>query len=233
MTSVKVCHFKLVLLGDTAVGKSCLVVRFVRDEFFEYQEPTIGGEWNNQKNSCEAKLITCHEAEVVPLELDVHCEFPSWGIGYISQKNTNAVGKRGQREFLRWKYECWQIQNPRYRVAHCLLRTIRSILLLIVLLLLIILLCTCTEGMPEPDYFLVLVLFWGDTLYIQQEYVLSVWKYQYYTPLFIPLITLSNRPQTKSLYSISINSLLPRYGTAVEPTSRASINIIINISRAY
>jgi GTPase SAR1 family protein len=30
-------------LGDTAVGKSCLVVRFVRDEFFEFQEPTIGG----------------------------------------------------------------------------------------------------------------------------------------------------------------------------------------------
>ena len=43
MTS-RVHHFKLVLLGDTAVGKSCLVVRFVRDEFFEFQEPTIGGE---------------------------------------------------------------------------------------------------------------------------------------------------------------------------------------------
>lgn len=38
----RVCHFKLVLLGDTAVGKSCLVVRFVRDEYFEYTEPTIG-----------------------------------------------------------------------------------------------------------------------------------------------------------------------------------------------
>ena len=35
-------HYKLVLLGDTAVGKWCLVVRFVRNEFFEFQEPTIG-----------------------------------------------------------------------------------------------------------------------------------------------------------------------------------------------
>jgi Ras-related protein Rab-5C len=31
-----------VFLGDTAVGKSCLTVRFVRDEYFEFQEPTIG-----------------------------------------------------------------------------------------------------------------------------------------------------------------------------------------------
>ncbi len=44
MAAGRVRHFKLVLLGDTAVGKSCLVVRFVRDEFFEFQEPTIGGE---------------------------------------------------------------------------------------------------------------------------------------------------------------------------------------------
>lgn len=44
MSSNRICHFKLVLLGDSAVGKSCLVVRFVRDEFFEFQEPTIGGE---------------------------------------------------------------------------------------------------------------------------------------------------------------------------------------------
>lgn len=45
MSQGRTCHFKLVLLGDTAVGKSCLVVRFVRDEFFEFQEPTIGGGW--------------------------------------------------------------------------------------------------------------------------------------------------------------------------------------------
>jgi len=44
----RVCHFKLVLLGDSAVGKSCLVVRFVRDEFFEFQEPTIGAAFLTQ-----------------------------------------------------------------------------------------------------------------------------------------------------------------------------------------
>lgn len=57
MSSGRVCHFKLVLLGDTAVGKSCLVVRFVRDEFFEYQEPTIGGEQAGRWWSCETGVL--------------------------------------------------------------------------------------------------------------------------------------------------------------------------------
>jgi len=35
-------NYKLVLLGDTAVGKSCLATRFVKNEFYEHQEPTIG-----------------------------------------------------------------------------------------------------------------------------------------------------------------------------------------------
>jgi len=48
MSANRVCHFKLVLLGDSAVGKSCLVVRFVRDEFFEFQEPTIGAAFLTQ-----------------------------------------------------------------------------------------------------------------------------------------------------------------------------------------
>lgn len=46
--NTRIHHFKLVLLGDTAVGKSCLVVRFVRDEFFEFQEPTIGAAFLTQ-----------------------------------------------------------------------------------------------------------------------------------------------------------------------------------------
>ena len=41
-------QFKLVLLGDSAVGKSSLVLRFVRGQFFEYQESTIGAAFLTQ-----------------------------------------------------------------------------------------------------------------------------------------------------------------------------------------
>lgn len=40
----KICQFKLVLLGESAVGKSSLVLRFVKGQFHEFQESTIGGE---------------------------------------------------------------------------------------------------------------------------------------------------------------------------------------------
>jgi len=39
----KVYQYKLVLLGESAVGKSSLVLRFVKDSFSEHQESTIGG----------------------------------------------------------------------------------------------------------------------------------------------------------------------------------------------
>jgi hypothetical protein len=39
----KVYQYKLVLLGDSAVGKSSLVLRFAKGQFFEFQESTIGG----------------------------------------------------------------------------------------------------------------------------------------------------------------------------------------------
>lgn len=36
-------QYKLVLLGETAVGKSCLTTRFCKDVFLDYQDSTIGG----------------------------------------------------------------------------------------------------------------------------------------------------------------------------------------------
>ena len=38
----KSTHYKIVLLGDSAVGKSCLASRFIGQDFLEFQEPTIG-----------------------------------------------------------------------------------------------------------------------------------------------------------------------------------------------
>lgn len=45
----KVLNFKLVLLGDAAVGKSSCVERFVKNEFFEFQAPTIGAAFLTQQ----------------------------------------------------------------------------------------------------------------------------------------------------------------------------------------
>ena len=40
---------KLVLLGETAVGKSCILARFINGEFREYQEPTIGAAFSTKE----------------------------------------------------------------------------------------------------------------------------------------------------------------------------------------
>lgn len=47
-TALKSYQFKLVLLGDSAVGKSSIVLRFVKKQFFEYQESTIGAAFLTQ-----------------------------------------------------------------------------------------------------------------------------------------------------------------------------------------
>ncbi len=44
---------KLVLLGDSAVGKSSLVLRFVKKQFFDYQESTIGAAFLTQTLSLD------------------------------------------------------------------------------------------------------------------------------------------------------------------------------------
>jgi small GTP-binding protein len=44
----KIFQFKLVLLGESAVGKSSLVLRFVKGQFHDYQESTIGAAFLTQ-----------------------------------------------------------------------------------------------------------------------------------------------------------------------------------------
>jgi small GTP-binding protein len=46
--ATKTCQFKLVLLGESSVGKSSLVLRFVKGQFHEFQESTIGAAFLTQ-----------------------------------------------------------------------------------------------------------------------------------------------------------------------------------------
>merc|ERR1711991_1082924 len=46
--SGKIFQFKPVLLGESAVGKSSLVLRFVKGQFLDYQESTIGAAFLTQ-----------------------------------------------------------------------------------------------------------------------------------------------------------------------------------------
>ena len=48
MSNNKIFQFKLVLLGESAVGKSSLVLRFVKGQFLDYQESTIGAAFLTQ-----------------------------------------------------------------------------------------------------------------------------------------------------------------------------------------
>eukprot|EP00735_Rhodelphis_limneticus_P009006 TRINITY_DN2465_c0_g1::TRINITY_DN2465_c0_g1_i2::g.8794::m.8794 TRINITY_DN2465_c0_g1::TRINITY_DN2465_c0_g1_i2::g.8794 ORF type:complete len:193 (-),score=36.78,sp/Q5ZHW4/RAB5B_CHICK/65.33/2e-85,Ras/PF00071.17/7.1e-59,Miro/PF08477.8/1.9e-19,Arf/PF00025.16/2.6e-15,Gtr1_RagA/PF04670.7/0.00042,GTP_EFTU/PF00009.22/0.0017,MMR_HSR1/PF01926.18/0.03,DUF2624/PF11116.3/0.14,DUF258/PF03193.11/0.23,DUF258/PF03193.11/2e+03,KaiC/PF06745.8/3.4,KaiC/PF06745.8/47,AAA_16/PF13191.1/0.73 TRINITY_DN2465_c0_g1_i2:1015- len=55
--AAKAVHVKLVLLGDAGVGKSCLVVRFVKGEFFEFSEPTIGAAFLTQTVALSDSIV--------------------------------------------------------------------------------------------------------------------------------------------------------------------------------
>ncbi|KAD4982306.1 hypothetical protein R6Q59_001883 [Mikania micrantha] len=49
--------FKIVLIGDSAVGKSNLLARFARDEFYPNSKSTIGVEFQTQKVEIKGKEI--------------------------------------------------------------------------------------------------------------------------------------------------------------------------------
>lgn len=56
-SSTKPFQTKLVLLGEAAVGKSSVVLRFVSNEFAENKQPTIGAAFLTQKCRLEDKVI--------------------------------------------------------------------------------------------------------------------------------------------------------------------------------
>jgi Ras-related protein Rab-5C len=57
VANTKPIQVKLVLLGEAAVGKSSLVLRFVNNEFQENKEPTIGAAFLTQKCKVDDNII--------------------------------------------------------------------------------------------------------------------------------------------------------------------------------
>ncbi|CAF0845172.1 unnamed protein product [Adineta ricciae] len=55
--TARTCQFKMVLLGESAVGKSSLVLRFVKGQFHEYQESTIGAAFLTQTVSVDDTTV--------------------------------------------------------------------------------------------------------------------------------------------------------------------------------
>lgn len=82
--NAKAIPFKLVLLGESAVGKSSLVLRFVRGQFFEYQESTIGG----MNNCLEIYKVAAFLTQTVPLG-DSIVKFEIWDTGELLKRKKN------------------------------------------------------------------------------------------------------------------------------------------------
>ena len=41
--------FKYIIIGDTSVGKSCLMVQFIENKYKDLMDPTIGVEFGSKK----------------------------------------------------------------------------------------------------------------------------------------------------------------------------------------
>lgn len=49
--------FKFIVVGDTSVGKSCLLLQFIEQRFKNYHELTLGVEFGQKILSIEGKTV--------------------------------------------------------------------------------------------------------------------------------------------------------------------------------
>ena len=61
------------LLGETAVGKSSVVQRYVRDQFTENQESTIGG----RERMCRSNRVAAFLSQTIKVDNDI-VKFDIW-----------------------------------------------------------------------------------------------------------------------------------------------------------
>jgi small GTP-binding protein len=54
---VKTLHYKIVILGETSVGKTSIITRSTIDDFFEFQEPTVGAAFQTQSINLDDRIV--------------------------------------------------------------------------------------------------------------------------------------------------------------------------------
>ena len=62
------CFYPFLGVGDTAVGKSSSVERFVKNEFFEFQQPTIGAAFLTQSVQLDDVIVKFEIWDTVSLD---------------------------------------------------------------------------------------------------------------------------------------------------------------------
>eukprot|EP00766_Chilomastix_caulleryi_P000144 gnl/Chilomastix_caulleri/1137.p1 GENE.gnl/Chilomastix_caulleri/1137~~gnl/Chilomastix_caulleri/1137.p1 ORF type:complete len:165 (-),score=10.75 gnl/Chilomastix_caulleri/1137:309-803(-) len=58
MSTDRLASHKVVLLGDSGVGKTSLIYRYIKNEFSEYSEPTVGA-------LCSSKTVRANDHDVL------------------------------------------------------------------------------------------------------------------------------------------------------------------------
>ncbi|KAH8925123.1 ras-domain-containing protein [Atractiella rhizophila] len=117
--SMRPVQVKLVLLGEAAVGKSSLVLRFCQDDFQANKEPTIGAAFLTQKCRLEDKVIKFEIWDTAGQER-FHSLAPMYYRNAAASLVVYDVTKSGSLEKAKsWVKELQRQANPNIVIALC------------------------------------------------------------------------------------------------------------------
>ncbi len=49
--------FKYIIIGDTSVGKSCLMIQFIDNKYKDFMDPTIGVEFGSKRIMLDETVV--------------------------------------------------------------------------------------------------------------------------------------------------------------------------------
>ncbi len=83
--------FKYILLGDSNVGKSCLMSQFIEKKFHTALDPTIGVEFGSKKVTIDGRVVKVQIWDTAGTE---------------NYRSITRSYFRGQAKQLHWRFSC-------------------------------------------------------------------------------------------------------------------------------